>query len=92
MRRADTTNLERLKLAFPEVGDELQKRYNAPSGLLPSEPRLGRLRRGPTMSRAPVNDNAPATQNVGARTRGKRFTRAMGASLKSAYGVTLSGV
>ncbi len=37
MRRADTTNLERLKLAFPEVGDELQKRYNAPSGLLPSE-------------------------------------------------------
>ena len=37
MQRADSTNLERLKKAFPEVHAELEKRFNSPSGLLPSE-------------------------------------------------------
>ena len=37
MQRANTTNLERLKQAFPEVHAELEKRFNSPGGLLPSE-------------------------------------------------------
>ena len=37
MRRADSTNLERLKRAFPDVWQELERRYNAPDGMLPSE-------------------------------------------------------
>jgi len=34
MRKADTDNLFNLKIAFPEVWDELQERYNAPGGML----------------------------------------------------------
>ena len=34
MRNADTKNSEKLKTAFPEIYDELQKRYNAPGGAL----------------------------------------------------------
>lgn len=37
MRQADTDNLEALKQAFPKVWDELQRRYNAPGGILPEE-------------------------------------------------------
>ncbi len=37
MRVADTDNLEKLQSNFPEVWDELQKRYNLPAGLLPEE-------------------------------------------------------
>lgn len=32
IRKADSTNIEKLKIAFPEIYDELQKRYNAPGG------------------------------------------------------------
>lgn len=37
MRKADNVNLERLQYAFPETWTELEKRYNAPGGLLPGE-------------------------------------------------------
>lgn len=37
MRRADTDNASRLRLAFPRVWDELAERYNARGGLLESE-------------------------------------------------------
>jgi hypothetical protein len=37
MRRADSTNFELLKMAFPYTAAELQERYDAPSGLLPGE-------------------------------------------------------
>lgn len=37
MRRADTGNMARLRLAFPDMADELVQRYNAPGGLLPDE-------------------------------------------------------
>jgi len=37
MRRADTDNLAALMASFPEVWEELHKRYNAPGGLLPGE-------------------------------------------------------
>lgn len=37
MRQADTTNLGRLQLAFPDVWAELQARYNAPGGILDDE-------------------------------------------------------
>ena len=37
MRQADTDNLTRLQVAFPEVWREFQTRYNAPGGLLPEE-------------------------------------------------------
>jgi hypothetical protein len=37
MRRADTDNLNLLKLAFPETWDELEMRYHAPGGYLPNE-------------------------------------------------------
>ena len=35
--RADTTNLAKLRRAWPEVVAELEARYNAPGGLLPGE-------------------------------------------------------
>jgi hypothetical protein len=34
MRKADTNNLRLLKAAFPEVWDELSKRYNARGGMI----------------------------------------------------------
>jgi hypothetical protein len=37
MRRADNENLEKLKGCFPEVWDDLQKRYNAPGGKLEND-------------------------------------------------------
>ena len=37
MRQADSTNIEKLRWAFPEVHAELQARYNAPGGLLEGE-------------------------------------------------------
>ena len=40
-RRADTTNLAKLRRAWPEVVAELETRYNAPGGLLPGEAVMG---------------------------------------------------
>jgi hypothetical protein len=37
MRQADTNNAEALRIIFPAVWRELQKRYNAPGGFLPGE-------------------------------------------------------
>lgn len=37
MRQADTNNLEKLKMIFPEVWKELQARYNALGGKLEGE-------------------------------------------------------
>lgn len=37
MRRADSANRWRLREQFPEVWDELEKRYNSPGGLLEGE-------------------------------------------------------
>ena len=37
MRRADSTNLAKFQRAFPDVWQELEKRYVSPGGLLSSE-------------------------------------------------------
>ena len=37
MRKADSTNLPKLREAFPDVWLELNARYHAPGGLLPPE-------------------------------------------------------
>ena len=37
MRNADDNNLEKLRRAFPNVFEELRKRYNAPGGCLSYE-------------------------------------------------------
>jgi hypothetical protein len=37
MRRADTGNLAKLTAAYPDVYVELQARYNAPGGRLPTD-------------------------------------------------------
>ena len=37
MRLADSDNLEKLKVAFPDVWTELQERYNAPGGRLETD-------------------------------------------------------
>jgi len=37
MRKADTSNTEKLKNAFPEIWAELRARYDAPGGFLPGE-------------------------------------------------------
>jgi hypothetical protein len=37
MRRADDINMEKLKRAWPDVHEELTKRYNAPGGELPED-------------------------------------------------------
>ena len=39
MRKADTDNTALLKLAFPRQYKDLQDRYNAPGGVLPSDTR-----------------------------------------------------
>lgn len=38
IRKADTHNLARLQAAFPLAYQEFAERYNAPGGLLPSDP------------------------------------------------------
>jgi hypothetical protein len=38
MRKADTQNLAKLESAFPWTYAELQARYDAPDGRLPSDP------------------------------------------------------
>lgn len=38
MQRADTFNLARLRGSFGDVHEELRARYNAPGGILPSDP------------------------------------------------------
>jgi len=38
MRQADTDNLRRLKAIFPDTWAELQARYDAPGGLLVTDP------------------------------------------------------
>jgi len=35
MRQADSKNTEKLKAAWPEVWDELKRRYHAPGGVIP---------------------------------------------------------
>ena len=37
MRQADSDNYTELQQAFPEIGQELQLRYDAPGGLLAHE-------------------------------------------------------
>lgn len=37
IRKADTGNLARLELAFPEVVDEFRRRYDAPLGVIPED-------------------------------------------------------
>lgn len=37
MRRADSTNIAKLRTVWPDVYDELYARYNAPGGILPSD-------------------------------------------------------
>ena len=37
MRQADSANAERLAATFPDEWADLQARYNAPGGVLPSE-------------------------------------------------------
>lgn len=37
IRKADTFNLERLRLAFPELVQEMEERYWAPGGMLEGE-------------------------------------------------------
>lgn len=37
MRQADSDNIERLKMVFPDVWIELMSRYNSPGGLLKGE-------------------------------------------------------
>lgn len=39
LRQADTRNAAKIRAAWPDVADELRKRYNAPGGLLPDEAR-----------------------------------------------------
>ena len=37
MRQADTDNLQKLKQEWPEVWEDLDKRWHAPGGYLPGE-------------------------------------------------------
>ena len=36
-RRADTDNLEKLRMAFPETVEEFERRYHAGAGILPED-------------------------------------------------------
>lgn len=37
MRNADSDNIEKLKLMWPEIWEELGKRYRSPGGILPKD-------------------------------------------------------
>ena len=37
MRKADSKNIEKLRMCWPDVWEELGARYNSPGGLLPGE-------------------------------------------------------
>lgn len=50
MRKADDYNAMLLRAAFPEVWDELSKRYSAPGGLLKSDPEFSAMQRNFTRS------------------------------------------
>ena len=41
-RKADTQNFNKLKSVFPEIINELEKRYWAPGGILPEEIKKGK--------------------------------------------------
>ena len=41
MRKADSQNIAKLALAFPEIWKELNARYTAPGGYLPGELETG---------------------------------------------------
>lgn len=38
LRRADSGNAERIRAAWPEIADEAQARYDAPAGVLATDP------------------------------------------------------
>jgi hypothetical protein len=38
LRKADTGNADRLRVAFPAICSEMEQRYNAPGGVLPGDP------------------------------------------------------
>ena len=38
MRKASSTNIDKLRFAFPDVYEELLQRYHAPGGRLESDP------------------------------------------------------
>jgi hypothetical protein len=40
MQKADTENICKLRTAFPEVWAELEKRYNAPMGVIPEDGKI----------------------------------------------------
>lgn len=37
IRRADTTNLGMIRMCWPEIVEEFERRYNAPGGVLPED-------------------------------------------------------
>jgi len=37
MRKADTTNMYKLRTMWPELYDEFKRRYHAPGGILPED-------------------------------------------------------
>ncbi|WP_029108699.1 hypothetical protein [Mycobacterium sp. URHD0025] len=41
IRKADSQNAARLRMAFPHIHAEFQARYNAPGGVLPDDPEAG---------------------------------------------------
>lgn len=45
MRKADTFNLARLRAAFPDTYRELEQRYNAGGGILPTDPEFAAVAR-----------------------------------------------
>ena len=45
MRQADTSNMAKLKAAWPDVYAEMEFRYNAPGGMTPAELAKDRERR-----------------------------------------------
>lgn len=47
MRKADTDNADKLRHMWPRTWDELQARYHAPGGILPSEQGQFKPRNGP---------------------------------------------
>ncbi|KUH86312.1 hypothetical protein [Mycobacterium sp. IS-1556] len=44
IRKADTGNAARLRMAFPDTFAEFEARYNAPGGMLPEDQAVGGVR------------------------------------------------
>lgn len=106
MSKADTMNAAALRRAFPGVWDEVEARYNAPGGILPTDPEAESLSVGgrpggvEAVSPPPGRDhnaclpdlNRRLGEQIAAARKARRFSALKVAELAHGLGVTVHRV